>query len=388
LAKTSNDINVVYTNDKNLIRNGYNIIIRPPKKSKQLGRWTWSFDKFNNEKDLIYIKDRKSLFKKIYVDNPNNNNSIETETYLPPKSIIEESSSLGTKLVNEILENKIFDNPKPISLINHLLTISTSQSSQILDFFAGSGTTAHATLKLNADEKVKYAIENQEKLQKGEISKKGFLQELKNIGNRKFILAQLPEYTDEKSEAFKAGYQTIADICIERVKRAGKKIIEEIKENKKLNDNLKEEIINNLDFGFKNYELSDTNIDKKYYEMGDDNSLNEYLEKADQLSFFDNEDGDLQEKLLYEIAIKNGFDLSVNFEKINDITTNNIYQINANNRESALISVDKNIKLESITKISEITLKNNQNWQFYCFDNALDITVKINLKSKVKLMII
>jgi len=313
------------------------------------------------------------------------------------------------------------------------------RNSQILDFFAGSGTAAHAVLKLNAEEKIRYALENYHKIisnpttpplrgsQNGEavlvggknlstsnksnilkenhpssqskiatlpqgednyterltLTKEKYLQGLNEVGNRKFILTQLPEYTDKKSEAFKAGYKTISAICIERVKRAGQKIIEEIKDEKKLNEEAKNQIINSLDIGFKTYELSDTNIDKAYYEMNSE-ILENYLKNSQNLNLFDNE----KTNLLYEIAIKNGFDLSLNFIKIESIKDNEIYQVNANNRESALICVDREIKISSIQKIILETSKENRRWQFFCFDNSLSVTVKTNLKSKIRVAVI
>jgi adenine-specific DNA-methyltransferase len=324
----------------------------------------------------------------------NKNGGIDKKTYL---SEVKQGKTVGTvwsfkdvsssHQANEelasFLNKGMFDNPKPSNLISNILKVANSNNSQILDFFAGSGTTAHATLKLNAEEKIKYALENYSKLQNQEITLEQYLQGLNEVGNRKFILTQLPEYTDEKSEAFKTGYKTISAICIERVKRAGQKIIEEIKAEKKLNDVAKNQIINSLDIGFKTYELSDTNIDKAYYEMNSE-ILENYLKNSQNFNLFDNE----KTNLLYEIAIKNGFDLSLNFTKIESIKDNEIYQVNANNRESALICVDQEIKISSIQKIILETSKNNRSWQFFCFDNSLSATVKTNLKSKIRVMVI
>lgn len=94
--------------------------------------------------------------------------------------------------------NAYFDSPKPTRLISRIAKISTQNDDLILDFFAGSATTAHAVMQLN----------------------------VQDGGNRKFIMVQLPEPCDEKSEAFKAGYKTIAEIGKERIRRAGKKILE------------------------------------------------------------------------------------------------------------------------------------------------------------------
>ena len=104
----------------------------------------------------------------------------------------------GSKEMTEILGNlSIFDNPKPMNLIKELLKLSCDNTSIILDFFSGSATTAHAVMQLNAEDS----------------------------GNRQFILVQLPELCDEKSEAYKAGYKTICEIGKERIRRAGKQVI-------------------------------------------------------------------------------------------------------------------------------------------------------------------
>ncbi len=106
----------------------------------------------------------------------------------------------GTKEVTNLFDGKIFSFPKPSSLIKFLLNIINSRDSLVLDFFSGSATTAHAVMQLNAEDG----------------------------GNRKFIMVQLPEKTDPKSEAYKAGYPNICEIGKERIRRAGKKIKEEL----------------------------------------------------------------------------------------------------------------------------------------------------------------
>lgn len=123
--------------------------------------------------------------------------------------------------------NATFDTPKPLELIDRMLKMITFQdkNSIILDFFSGSATTAHAVMQLNAEDG----------------------------GNRKFIMVQLPEKTDEKSEAFKAGYKNICEIGKERIRRAGKKIKEE-------NPNAE-----SLDTGFRVFKLADSNMTDVYY---------------------------------------------------------------------------------------------------------------------------
>ena len=107
------------------------------------------------------------------------------------------------------MEKSVFQNPKDEEIIKNIMEfINFDKNDTILDFFSGSATTAHAVMQLNSEDN----------------------------GNRKYIMVQLPETTDEKSEAFKAGYKNIAEIGKERIRRAGEKIKQEIEE---YNSNLK-----------------------------------------------------------------------------------------------------------------------------------------------------
>lgn len=140
----------------------------------------------------------------------------------------------GTLLVKELLNGKMFDYPKPVEMLMRLCEMGTKFNSNdiILDFFAGSSSTAHAVMKMNE----------------------------KDGGNRKFIMVQLPEKTDEKSEAYKAGYKDICEIGKERIRRAGKKIIEENKDKPG---------IENLDIGFRVLKCDSTNMKDVYYNPAD-----------------------------------------------------------------------------------------------------------------------
>lgn len=118
----------------------------------------------------------------------------------------------GTREATELLGGKFFDFPKPVNLLKQLLFQTTSLDDIILDFFAGSATTAHAVMQLNAEDG----------------------------GNRRFIMVQLPEPCGENSEAFQAGYKTIAEIGKERIRRAGARIKAEAERGGRLNGNLGE----------------------------------------------------------------------------------------------------------------------------------------------------
>jgi len=138
----------------------------------------------------------------------------------------------GTKENNELFGQKIFGFPKPVALILYLLKVSTQQDREalIVDFFSGSATTAHAVMKLNAEDG----------------------------GNRKFIMVQLPEECSPDSEAAKAGYSNICEIGKERIRRAGEKIKDEAGL-----------LAPNLDIGFRILKLDDTNMKDVYYSASD-----------------------------------------------------------------------------------------------------------------------
>ena len=138
------------------------------------------------------------------------------------------SNDNAKKQLIELFEKAPFDYSKPMSLLKFLSSFATKNDDIILDFFSGSATTAHAVMQLNAEDG----------------------------GNRKFICVQLPEVCDEKSEAYKAGYKTICDIGMERIRRAGKKILEEQDAQMKLGDEDKKP----LDIGFKVFELDTSNL--------------------------------------------------------------------------------------------------------------------------------
>lgn len=153
----------------------------------------------------------------------------------------------GRQEVKKLFDGKgYFDGPKPLRLLNRILQIAnTEKESVILDFFSGSATTAHAVMQLNAEDG----------------------------GHRKFIMVQLPEETDEKSEAFKAGYKNICEIGKERIRRAGNKILEEaMKETVELalyDEPYGVDAVSNkygkLDIGFRVLKLDDTNMEDVYY---------------------------------------------------------------------------------------------------------------------------
>ena len=174
----------------------------------------------------------------------------------------------ATKEVKDLFDGvAYFDYPKPVKLIKQLASLCTNDNDIILDFFSGSGTTAHAVAELNAEDG----------------------------GNRRWICVQLPELTDEKSEAYKAGYRTIADIARERIRRAGAKIRAD-QADKLASRNVP------LDLGFRAYRVGDSNF-KQWNELVSDPEevRQQALANLDPL-----EEGTTDDDLLTELLLKRG----------------------------------------------------------------------------------
>lgn len=171
-----------------------------------------------------------------------------------------------------------FDNPKPVALAQYFLDSVIENNDVVVDFFAGSGTTAHAIMQLNA----------------------------KDGGNRRCISVQLPEPTQEKSEARKDGYETISQITRERIRRAGKKVLEG--ETGKLDGRAED-----LDVGFRAYKLVDTNFTKWKADSGlsEDELVGLFSDLADSA-----DDHAHPDALLTEVLLKLGFSLTEKIETV------------------------------------------------------------------------
>ena len=179
----------------------------------------------------------------------------------------------GTKVVKELFDGKnIFSYPKSVFAIKDILKIVSEKDSIILDYFSGSATSAHSIMQLNAEDG----------------------------GKRKFIMAQIPEETDEKSEAYKAGYNTITEIGKERIRRAGEKIKE---------DNTDKENIKDLDVGFRVLKVDSSNM-KDVYFSPDNTSQDDMFDMASNIK-----DDRSDEDLLFMVLLDWGIDLSVKIER-------------------------------------------------------------------------
>lgn len=160
LAKISNDVNRVYTTKDELVKQGY-IPVRPPKVRGMLGSWTWDIDKFKAEKNNIVVTGKNpslTLRKRTFVDISNvykDGGKLKFNQYIDSntKSILEFSTNEGTNLLNAIMgSTSVFNNPKNMEMIKYLIQLLPNKNAFVLDSFSGSGTTAHAVLKLNAED--------------------------------------------------------------------------------------------------------------------------------------------------------------------------------------------------------------------------------------------
>ncbi|MDN6162208.1 MAG: site-specific DNA-methyltransferase [Atopostipes suicloacalis] len=261
--------------------------IKNPKTGKEYfppsGR-IWAFNKerfqklYEDGRIKFGLSDRSAPKRKLFLQERTNKDDSKT-----PSSLIKDvgTTKQGTEELTKIFEQKIFDYPKPISLIKKLLIHGCLQDNDlVLDFFSGSATTAHATMQLNREDGI----------------------------NRRFIMVQLPEKLDKKNEIYQDGYHTICDIGQERLRRVGAKMEDNHVENDK-----------KLDSGFKVFELQKSNFKKWDF-------ATETL--GEQIEFLANnlEPDATQLDLVYEIMLKQGMDLSLLVENIN-FKGANIYKV-------------------------------------------------------------
>lgn len=243
----------------------------------------------------------------------------------------------GTADIDELFDKKVFGFPKPVALLKFLISITTKfdKNAIILDFFSGSATTAHAVMQLNAEEG----------------------------GHRKFICVQLPEKTDEQSEAYKAGYKTICEIGKERIRRAGTLVERNFIENDKilshkkttknpLHDfNIAWEKLCAIDTGFKVFKLDSSNLVKWDNTPTTDE---EEVKKRIQQSLFYLVEGRSDLDLVYEIMLKNGLSLTLPVEE-REFDGVKAYIINHPDYK-VLICLHPNITLSAVEEMDKETI--------------------------------
>lgn len=223
----------------------------------------------------------------------------------------------SSKRLRKMMEGDVFTFPKDEEIISDMLDSFTDSNSTILDFFSGSASTAHAVIKLNAE----------------------------NGSNRKFIMVQLPELCDEKSEAYKAGYKTICEIGEERIRRAGEQIKSEWEKEHPSDGLFASEETFNTDIGFKVFKLDSTNLipwdnSEQYNEDNLYNLTNVFKEDRNS------------EDVLYEIMLKYGvFDKQVEEIEVNGKT---MYRVG---KRYMIVCLDDNVTVDDIKAIGELTPK-------------------------------
>lgn len=232
------------------------------------GCWTWGADKARAQLDEVVarkVKGAWKIFRKNYAEGENGEATKQVKSIWVDKIFHTEK---GQAAFNELFgtREKIFQSPKSVDTLRQLIQMATRKDSVVLDFFAGSGTTAHAVLAQNAEDG----------------------------GNRRFILAQLAEPTPIGSEAQKAGFLTVTEITKERVRRAGKKILEGDCHPGW-----------NRDTGFRVLKVDTSNMKDIYYRPGE-------LSQGDLLEAVDNVKPDrTPEDLLFQVLVDWGVDLTL-----------------------------------------------------------------------------
>ncbi|MDI9490347.1 MAG: site-specific DNA-methyltransferase [Bacillota bacterium] len=282
----------------------FKILGHPPRDGKrwQIGETTAR----ELEKKKRFIFDGEKIKLKIYDFEDN-----DTYSAQPNLLLKHGSSDEGAKEVNDDLfsTSELFDNPKPVKLASFLIEVASNKDSIICDFFSGSSTTAHAVMQLNAEDD----------------------------GNRKFIMVQIPEETDENSEAYKAGYKTITEIGKERIRRAAKKIEEDYKD-----ELAKRELP--LDTGFRVFKVDSTNIEDVARHPSE-------LAQESLLDLVDNVKPDrTPEDLLIEIMLNSGLELSLPIVR-KEINYKTVFFVAEN---SLVACFDKEIDEQLVDEIAKI----------------------------------
>lgn len=282
--------------------------VYPYKPDGTEGCWRWSMDTYiENQKHGIveWVKTDTGwqAYAKQYLD---------TDAAKPPETLwlhqeVGHNHSAAESL-KKLLSGKVFDSPKPVELITKMLKLATytDTGDVVLDFFSGSATTAHAVMQLNAEDG----------------------------GNRRFIMVQLPEVCDEKSEAAKNGYPNICEIGKERIRRAGQKLIEMGKD---------------IDTGFKVFRLDSSNL-----KLWDDTPI----ENDDLDSLFARMDGVIdnlkpdrsEDDLVYEILLKMGYPLTADLASI-EVDGLTVYTVE---RGKMLICLQPGVTAETVEKLAAL----------------------------------
>lgn len=281
--------------------------------------WVWRWSKklfeFGYKNGWIEISKSGRIYTKTYlnatIEKDNNDNYyIKYSERTKPISTMDftentYSNDNSNKEITGLMGSALFDYVKPTSLVKMLMSTCTEKNDIVLDFFSGSATTAHAVMQLNAEDG----------------------------GNRKFIMVQLPESCDEKSEAYKAGYKNICEIGKERIRRAGAKIKQE--QGLKAQD---------LDVGFRVLKLDESNMKPVYYNP-------DVYEQARLDDMVDNIKTDRTPlDLLFQVMLDLGKPLSAKIEE-KDIAGKKVYIVND---DDLIACFDNSVTEETVKAIAQL----------------------------------
>ena len=296
----------------------------------------WSYTKSNFQK---LVDENRVWWGKNNNSKPKRKRFLKDKEGLTPRSWVDIALTSDGKTDLKKIDFSVFDYPKPVKLIKHFLQIATNANDLILDFFAGSCTTAQAVLELNKEDG----------------------------GNRCFMMVQLPEPTPEESKARKLGYETISDIGKERIRRVLAKMEE---------GNLFRE---SVDLGVRVFKLTESN-----YRLW--NGIEEDTPKsyAEQMRLFSDNpliEGWVREDVIYEVAVKEGYRLDSLIEPVVGIEKNTIFRVvSADKQQSFFICLDEELFQDELNKLE---LTNDD--LFVCHDQALDDTKAANLALQCRL---
>lgn len=290
-----------YTTEENPLDD--EIVSYPIDEDGRARRWKWSLERARKDKDEMTVRLDRNKFPAVYIK------ARMKDQGMLPLTVWDDtkysSTEYGTNFLTTLMGKRYFDYPKSIYAVLDCLKVANAHKSTIiLDFFSGSATTAHAVMQLNAEDG----------------------------GNRKFIMVQLPEKTDEKSEAYKAGYKNICEIGKERIRRAGAKI----KEENPLGTQ-------QLDVGFRVLKCDSSNMKDVYYRPDEyEPSLFESLTdniKADRTP----------EDLLFQVMLDLGVLLSSKIEET-VIAGKKVFQVEDN---FLIACFDDQVTEEVITEVAK-----------------------------------
>lgn len=300
------------------------------------GCWTWGMERSREYIRLLVAKKvegKWKIYRKSYAHTDDGEAAKKKlKTIWMDKSMTTEN---GQKDFDSLMMARVFQSPKPVQLLTTVLQLATSSDEIVLDYFSGSGTTAHAVLELNKSDN----------------------------GNRRYILVQIPEQCGEDSEAYKAEYKTIAEICKERIRRASRKLKQEGATG---------------DLGFKVFKLT-----KSHYKAWQDFDGTNLEELQQQLYLAETPlvDGWKEENLLTEILLIEGFSLDSKIAGSPQFKKNKVYQVSSGFCEHRLhVCLETKIAAETIDNLSLA-----ENDIFVCLDSALTDQAKMRLADICKL---